>query len=132
MESRFFFQFQKKNNVTNIYDIREESRHFANNYRPVALLPIFGKIMERLVYVEMQTYFVDNCTISTNELVSKLGDSCDNQLLLVTYKIYSLFNNDFEGCKVFDYFYFFNFKLSPSLRKLLQKENQKRKNMMLL
>ena len=45
--------------------------------------------------------------------MSKLSDSCDNQLVLVTYKIYSLFHNDFEGFRVFDYFDFFNFKLSP-------------------
>ena len=65
--------------------------------------------------------------MSINQLVTKLGDFFDNQILSVTYKVYSSFNNDFEVCRVFDYYDFFDFDISQNLRKLLQKENQKRK-----
>lgn len=65
--------------------------------------------------------------MSINQLVTKLGDFFDNQILSVTYKIYSSFNNDFEVCRVFGYYDFFDFNISQNLRKLLQKENQKRK-----
>ena len=42
------------------------------NYRPVSLLPICGKIFERLIFNEMFIYFSANKLISKNSLVSNL------------------------------------------------------------
>ena len=36
------------------------------NYRPVSLLPICGKIFERLIYNEMFGFFLDKGLISAN------------------------------------------------------------------
>ena len=58
------------------------------NYRPVSLLPIFGKAFERLIYNEMYSFFIENYLISLNQSGFKQEDSCINQLLSITHDIY--------------------------------------------
>ena len=59
------------------------------NYRPISLLPICGKIFERLLHNEMFNFFITNHLISTNQSGFKPGDSCINQLLPITHGIYA-------------------------------------------
>ena len=70
------------------------------NYRPVSLLPIFGKIFERLIYNEMYSFFIENDLISSNQSGFKQGDSCINQLLSITHDIYQSIDQGY----VFRYF----------------------------
>jgi hypothetical protein len=48
MEQDTFPRCWKQANLTPIYKKRE--RHLMNNYRPVSLLPILGKLLEKMVY----------------------------------------------------------------------------------
>ena len=57
------------------------------NYRPVSLLPICGKILERLMFNEMFEFFIENKLISSSQFGFKPGDSCISQLLSITYEI---------------------------------------------
>ena len=72
------------------------------DYRPISLLPICGKIFERLLYNEMFNFFIANHLISTNQSGFKPGDSCINQLLSITHGIYA--SLDDGGYKVRDVF----------------------------
>ena len=69
----------KKANVVPIH--KRDDKQNVKNYRSVSLLPIFGKILERLIYNE-------NDLISSNQSRFKQGDSCINQLLSKTHNIY--------------------------------------------
>ena len=71
------------------------------NYRPISLLPICGKIFERLLYDEKFNFFITNHLISTNQLGFKPGDSCTNQLLSITHEIYALFDEGYQVWGVF-------------------------------
>ena len=71
------------------------------NYRPVFLLPICGKIFERLIYNEMFGFFLDKGLISANQSGFKPGDSCINQLLSITHNIYKSFDDGYEVRRVF-------------------------------
>ena len=62
------------------------------NYRPVSLLPICGKILERLVFNEMFEFLLENKLISYRQSGFKPGNSCINQLLSIVHEIYSSFN----------------------------------------
>ena len=53
------------------------------NYCPVSLLPICGKILERLLYYKMLNFFLENDLISLKQSGFKPGDSCINQLLSI-------------------------------------------------
>ena len=71
------------------------------NYRPVSLLPICGKIFERLIYNSLFEFFIANELISSNQSGFKPGDSCINQLLSITHEIYKSFNDGYEVRGVF-------------------------------
>ena len=47
--------------MTNVVPVQKrDDKQNVKNYRPVLLLPIFGKIFERLIYNEMYSFFVEN------------------------------------------------------------------------
>ena len=66
------------------------------NYRPVSLLPICGKIFERLLYNEMLNFFLENNLISQKQSGFGPGDSCINQLLSINHEILSAFDIGLE------------------------------------
>ena len=78
--------------------IRKQS---LKNYRPIFLLPIYSKIFKRPIYNEMFTIFTENNLISPNQSGFKPRDSCVNQLLTITHKIFKLFDEGFEVRGVF-------------------------------
>ena len=71
------------------------------NYRPVSLLPICGKIFERLIYNNLFEFFISNKLISSNQSGFKPGDSCINQLLSITHEIYKSFDDRYEVRGIF-------------------------------
>ena len=62
----------------------------------MSLLPICGKIPERLQFDEMFNFFIENKLISSNQSGFKPGDSCINQLLSITHEISESFDVGLE------------------------------------
>ena len=89
----------KKGNIVPCY--RKDYKQNFKNYRPVSLLPICGKIFERLIFNEMFSFFLANSLLAPNQSGFKPGDSCINQLLSITHEIYSSFDDGFEVRSVF-------------------------------
>ena len=75
----------KKANVVPVH--KKSDKQILKNYRPVSLLPICGKIFERLLYNRLYEYFIENELISSSQSGFKPGDSCINQLLSVIHDI---------------------------------------------
>ena len=98
MESGSFPSERKKRNVVPIH--KKDDKQCLSNYRPVSLLPICGKIFERLIFNEVFK-FIENEFISPNQSGFKPGDSCTNQLLAITHEIYKSFDEGFEVRGVF-------------------------------
>ena len=71
------------------------------NYRPILLLPIFAKILERIIYNNIFEYLTTNKLISDNQSGFKPGDSCVNQLLSITHKVCHLLDICLEVKGVF-------------------------------
>ena len=84
----------KKVNVVPVH--KKGDKQVLRNYRPVSLLPICGKIFERLIYNNLYEFFIKNDLISSNQSGFKQGRSCTYQLLSITHKIYQSFDNGFE------------------------------------
>ena len=89
----------KKANIVRLH--KKGDKQTLKNYRPVSLLPICGKIFERLIFNEMFRFFLDNKLISTNHSGFKPGDSCIDQLLSITHEIYRSFDDELEVRSVF-------------------------------
>ena len=64
LETGVFPIHWKKANVVPIN--KKESKQLVKNYRPVSLLPICGKVFERLIYNEVYPYLIDNNLISSH------------------------------------------------------------------
>ena len=54
----------KEGNIVPIH--KKGDKQTLKNYRPVSLLPICGKILERLMFNEMFKFFIENELISSN------------------------------------------------------------------
>ena len=80
-----FLSLEKKNNKQGL-----------KNYCPISLLPVSGKIFERLFYDSMFKFFTKNNLISQNQLGFQPGDSRTNQLLSINHQIYKSFDDGHE------------------------------------
>ena len=89
----------EKANIVLIH--KEGDKQCLKNYRPFSLLPVGGKILERLIFNEMFRFFIANNLISSNQSGFKPGDACINQLLSVTREICKSFDNGFKLRGVF-------------------------------
>ena len=89
----------KKGNIVPIH--KKGDKQMVQNYRPISLLLICGKILERLMFNEMFEFFIENKLISSSQSGFKPGDSCINQLLSITHEVYSSFYKGLEVRSIF-------------------------------
>ena len=71
------------------------------NYRPIALLPICRKILEKIVFDCLHNFLNNNNLMSKNQSGFRPADSTINQLLSVTSNIYESFESFDETRAVF-------------------------------
>ena len=86
-------------NVIPVYKNKE--RNFITNYRPVSLLPIFGKLFEKIIFDSLYPYIFNNKFISDKKSGYRRGDSTVKQLLSITHEIYKAFGKSQEIRAVF-------------------------------
>ena len=77
-----------------MYQFIKNEKQCVTNYRPVSLLPICSKVLERIIYTTVFTYFIENNLISKSQSGFKPSDSCVKQLLAITHEIFSSFDNN--------------------------------------
>ena len=95
---RFSLEWRK----TNVVSIHKKSdKQTIKNYSPVSLLPICGKIFERLLYGTMFDFFSKNNLLSPNQSGFRSGDSCIIQLLSINHEILSAFDMVLEVREIF-------------------------------
>ena len=78
----------KRSNVILVH--KKEDKQIVNNYRPVSLLPIFGKILEKL-FNSIMDFLEEKNLLNSNQ--SGFVNSCESQLLLIVYEIHSSFDS---------------------------------------
>ena len=108
MQSGSFLSEWKKGNVVSIH--KKDDKQFLKTCCPKSLPPICGKIFGRLIFNEMFKIFIENKQFSPNQSRFKSGDSCINQLLIITHEMYKSFSDRFgvggvfiDISKVFDF-----------------------------
>ena len=72
--------------------IKKDDEQVINNYRPVSLLPIFGKIIERIIFNNIYRYLDEHNLLNPNQSGFRPKDSCVYQLLEITHIIFSSFD----------------------------------------
>ena len=71
---------------------KKDKKNLLKNYRPISLLPIFGKIFEKLIYNSLCAHIVSCGLLNPNQSGFRPGDSTINQLLAITNYIFQAFD----------------------------------------
>ena len=89
----------EKANVTPIF--KKKDKNLVTNYRPISLLPLCGKIFEKIIYDNLYSYIYKNNFITDKQSGYKRGDSTVKQLLSITNEIHKTFDEGKELRAVF-------------------------------
>ena len=89
IETGVFLSEWKNGNIVPIH--KKGDKQTLKNYRLESLLPICGKVLERLLF-NMFKLFIEKKLISSNHSRFKPGDYCINQLLSITHEKYESLN----------------------------------------
>ena len=82
----------KKANVVPVHS--KEDKMSVKNYRPISLLPIFGKVFERVIYNSLFNCFQSNRLFTRFQSDFLLGDSCTAQLLSIINETQTAFDEN--------------------------------------
>ena len=80
----------KKANVVPVHTKNE--KNLKENYRPISLLPIFGKILEKLIFDMLYQHLKSNSLINPNQSGFRPSNSTVNQLLSIVNSISQAFD----------------------------------------
>ena len=64
-----------------------------NNYRPISLLPVPGKIIEKIYHSRLMSYLEDNHILTDKQGGFRKNNSTINTVTNFTHEIYSAINN---------------------------------------
>ena len=80
----------KKSNIIPVH--KKNGKQFVNNYRPISLLPIFGKIFEKIIFNRIYDFLLKEELLNPNQSGFRPSDSCINQFLAITHKMFETFD----------------------------------------
>ena len=89
LETSVYPDLWKLANVTPVH--KKGNKQLVKNYRPISLLPICGKIFEKIVFNNLYTYLNGNGLLTKNQSGFRPGDSTINQLLFLVNEIHEAF-----------------------------------------
>ena len=85
-----FLDIWKNSNICPIH--KKGDKQTINNYWPVSLLPVCGKIFHRLIFNSLYKHLEDNKLLSVHQSGFQSSDSCVNQLLSIAHISYKVFD----------------------------------------
>ena len=71
---------------------KKNEKNVKSNYRPISLLPIFGKMFEKLVYDSLYLHLASCNLLNPNQSGFRSGDSTVTQLISITHTIFKAFD----------------------------------------
>ena len=80
----------KCHSITPIHKSGDKAQ--VTNYRPISLLCIISKVLERLVYDHLNKFITKNCIISCSQFGFRKSHSTNQQLLLFLHKVHQSLN----------------------------------------
>ena len=85
-----FSDIWKMSNIIPVH--KKNDKQLIQNYRPISLLPIFGKIFEKVVFNRIYNFLLNKRLLNPNQLGFRPSDSYINQLLAITHEIFEPFD----------------------------------------
>ena len=81
-----FPEIWKYANVVPVH--KKNEKNLKGNYRPISLLPVFGKILEKLIYDSLYSHLATCDLLNPRQSGFRHGDSTIKQLLSITHTIF--------------------------------------------
>ena len=91
LETSTYPDMWKLANITPIF--KKGNKQLIKNYRQISLLPICGKMFEKIIFNNLYSYLETNNLITKNQSGFRPGDSTTNQLLYLVNEIHEAFEN---------------------------------------
>ena len=80
----------KRSNIIPVH--KRNDKQLVKNYRPISLLPIFGKIFEKITFDRLYNFLLQDELLNPNQSDFRPSDSCVNQLIAITHEIFEAFD----------------------------------------
>ena len=80
----------KRSNIIPVH--KKNDKRLVDSYRPISLLPIFGKIFEKIMFNRVYKFLLEERLLNPNQSGFRPSDSCINQLLAITHEIFEAFD----------------------------------------
>ena len=80
----------KRSNIIPVH--KKNDKQLVTNYRPISLLPIFGKIFEKILFDKIYKFLLEEDLLNANQSGFHPSDSCINQLIAITHDIFEAFD----------------------------------------
>ena len=71
---------------------KNNDKQLVKNYRPISLLPIFGKIFEKIIFDRLYNFLLQKELLNPNQSGFRPSDSCVNQLIAITHELFEAFD----------------------------------------
>ena len=71
---------------------KKNDKQLVKNYLPISLLPIFGKIFEKIIFDRLYNFLSQEELLNPNQSGFRPSDSCVNQLIAITHEIFEAFD----------------------------------------
>ena len=88
----------KDAHVTPVF--KKNDKQNKNNYRPISLLSVLGKVLERHVFIALYEYCIKNNILTWRNSGYKHLDSTVNQLIYICHNIYEALAKGEDVCFV--------------------------------
>ena len=90
VRSSHYLDIWKKSNIIPVH--KKNDKRLVNNYRPISLLPVFGKIFEKIIFNKICKFLSEEKLLNPNQSDCRPSDSCINQLIEITHEIFKAFD----------------------------------------
>ena len=85
-----FPEVWKKANIVPVH--KKNEKNLKTNYLPISLLPIFGNVLEKLIFDSLYSHLTAESFLDPSQSGFRPCDSTINQLLSITHSIYEAFD----------------------------------------
>ena len=76
IKSSCYSDIWKRSNIIPVH--KKNDKQLVNNYRPISLLPIFGKIFEKIIFNKIYNFLLEENLLNSNQSGFRPSDSCIN------------------------------------------------------
>ena len=75
-KSSYYPDIRKRSNIIPVH--KKKDKWLVNNYQPTSLLPIFGKIFEKIIFNGIYKFLLEEELLNPNQFGFRPSDSCVN------------------------------------------------------